>query len=36
LKGLISLYAAMPARDRALVVAEFKHVLTGYLGDVLQ
>lgn len=36
MKGLISLYAATPARERASVIAEFKRVLTAYLEDVLR
>ncbi len=36
MKGLISLYAATPLRDRAMVIAEFKRVLTHYLDEVLQ
>lgn len=34
MKGLISLYAATPTRDRASIVAEFQRVLTAYLNDV--
>lgn len=36
MKGLISLYAASPVRERASVVAEFKRVLNDYLDDVLR
>jgi len=36
MKGLILLYASTPVRDRVMVIAEFKRVLTDYLDDVLQ
>jgi AcrR family transcriptional regulator len=36
MKGLISLYAATPPRERAPVIAEFKVVLTAYLDHVLR
>jgi AcrR family transcriptional regulator len=36
MKGLIQLYAATPARERASLMAEFKLVLTAYLANVLQ
>ncbi len=36
MKGLVAIYATTPAREHALVSAEFKRVLTDYLGDVLQ
>ena len=36
LKGLIALYAAVPPRDRAMVMTEFKRMLKDYLDDVLQ
>ena len=36
MKGLISLYATMPTRERVLVIAEFKRVLTHYLAAALQ
>jgi len=36
MKGLIALYATMPMRDRVMVIAEFKRVLTDYLDDVME
>lgn len=36
MKGLISLYAASPARERSAVTAEFKRILTVYLEEVLR
>ena len=36
MKGLVSLYAATPPRDRTAVINEFKLVLTRYLAEVLQ
>ena len=36
MKGLISLYAATPVRERSAVIAEFQRVLTAYLDDVLR
>jgi AcrR family transcriptional regulator len=36
MKGLIQLYAATPARERASLMAEFRLVLTAYLAKVLQ
>jgi len=36
MKGLISLYASMPMRDRDMVNAEFKRLLAHYLDDALQ
>jgi len=35
MKGLVSLYAATPLRDRTAVINEFKLVLTLYLAEVL-
>jgi AcrR family transcriptional regulator len=35
MKGMISLYAAMPKRDRAMVSAEYRRLLVDYLSDVL-
>jgi AcrR family transcriptional regulator len=35
MKGMISLYAASPTRERAMIIAEFKRLLTDYLDDVL-
>ncbi len=36
MKGMISLYAAMPKRDRAMVSAEYKQLLADYLKNVLE
>lgn len=36
LKGLVSLYATLPARDRASVIAEYERLLTLYLGEALE
>jgi AcrR family transcriptional regulator len=36
MKGMIWMYAAVPAREHDQVVSEFKRVLTDYLDDVLK
>jgi len=36
MKGMISLYAAMPKRDRAMVSAEYRQLLADYLKNVLE
>ena len=36
MKGLISLYASSPVRERSAVTTEFKRILTAYLTEVLR